>query len=212
MEWTWLPDGLFLRGLIIGLGLTLMIGPITLSILRYGMMVHPVSGYWVAVGTWISDIVFIAATYLLTQPIMDELAIPGIKDTVFIGGGIGLCVIAFLLFKQKRIISEMNDQKISSGVLNGILAGLAVNSFSPFTFFFWLTSSVWLHSQHLDGWYYFSGVMISIMAGDTLKAVYAPKLASLLGSRTSVLIRLSTSIMIGFMGALAIYKGITQTI
>ena len=47
------------EGFATGMMLTIMLGPVTMIILRYGLQVNRLAGLWAAAGTWVSDFVFI---------------------------------------------------------------------------------------------------------------------------------------------------------
>ena len=58
---------LFGEGFVTGLILTMMLGPVTMIILRYGLQVNRMAGLWAAAGTWVSDLVYIWLTYWMTH-------------------------------------------------------------------------------------------------------------------------------------------------
>lgn len=168
---------LLVNGLVTGLILTSMIGPITLTILRYGVVVDHRAGMAVAAGTWASDVCFILPTYALTAVLERWLAGPGVREGLYIAGGLGLLVVGALL------VRKAGDGEVTVPGLTrrrygqAFMAGFLVNSLSPFTLFFWLGVAVFLRAgEGWAGWYYL-GVMLALVAGDTTKAWLSPRLA-----------------------------------
>ena len=67
------------EGLITGLVLALMIGPITMTILHFGISLDKKGGLLAAGGTWSSDLILISLTFLLTGDIEMWTEQPGVE-------------------------------------------------------------------------------------------------------------------------------------
>src|SRR6186713_2835438 len=93
---------LFGEGFLTGAMLTMMLGPVTMVILRYGLQVNRVAGVWAAAGTWVSDFIFIGLTFWMTTAIDSWSQQPGIRLTLFLVGGFGLLVMGALMLKTRR--------------------------------------------------------------------------------------------------------------
>src|SRR5690349_20279460 len=169
---------LFGEGFMTGAMLTVMLGPVTMIILRYGIQVDRIAGVWAAAGTWISDFAFIAVTFWLTASIHAWSVRPEIKFFIYLFGGIGLLIMGLLMLRVKSKTIETGIQIVKPSYLKAFLGGFLVNSLSPFTFFFWIGAAVFLHLQHDNPLWYYVGLMLSLAIGDFTKAWLAPKLTS----------------------------------
>ncbi|HEY3387063.1 MAG TPA: LysE family transporter, partial [Saprospiraceae bacterium] len=167
---------LFGEGFLTGAMLTMMIGPVTMVILRYGLQVNRVAGVWAASGTWVSDFIFIGLTFWMTTAIDTWSQQPGIRLALFLVGGFGLLMMGALMLKTRRKAFSQTMESVTSSYAQAFGSGFLINSLSPFTLFFWLGAAVFVHLQpHAPIWYYV-GVMLALGIGDFAKAWLAPKL------------------------------------
>ena len=191
-----------------GVMLTIMLGPVTMIIIRYGIQVDRIAGVWAATGTWISDFIFIAVTFWLTASIQAWSVQPDIKFSIYLFGGIGLLIMGLLMLRIKKKAMEEDTQVIKPSYLKALIGGFLVNSLSPFTFFFWIGAAVFLHLQNDDPIWYYVGVMLALAIGDFTKAWYAPKLTSWLKEHYVYWIQVGAGIVIACTGLYVIFLGI----
>jgi threonine/homoserine/homoserine lactone efflux protein len=201
-------SSLFINGLVTGLLLTSMVGPITLTILRYGVVVGHRAGLAAAAGTWLSDIVFILPTWFLTAGVEGWLEQPGVKPTLHVLGGLGLIALGGQLVRKTRHAEVQPADVTRRHHLQAFVAGFFVNSFSPFTLFFWLGAAVFLRAA--DGWagWYYMGLMTTLMAGDTAKAWMAPKLAARVAAHHYRWFEIGAGVVVALSGGYVIVRGI----
>ena len=161
---------LFGEGFLTGITLTAMLGPVTMTILRYGMQVNKIAGVWAAIGTWVSDFVFIAGTFWMTASISEWAAQPQVKKWIYLVGGTALAMMGVWMMMTKR--NAMTDNNIVSkgSYTQAFAAGFLVNSMSPFTLFFWIGAALVLHMQSENPAWYYAGLMLSLAMGDFAKA------------------------------------------
>ena len=200
--------GLLVNGLISGLLLTSMVGPITLTILRYGVVSGHRTGMAVAAGTWMSDIVFIVPTWFLTAGMEAWLEQSGVRPTLHVVGGLGLIALGGMLVR-KTARAEVQAADVSRRYYRqALVAGFFVNSLSPFTLFFWLGAAVFLRAgEAWAGWYYI-GLMATLMAGDVAKAWMAPKLASRIAAHHYRWFEIGAGVVVALSGGYVIVRGI----
>ncbi len=198
---------LFGEGFITGIMLTMMLGPVTMIILRYGLQVNRMAGVWAAAGTWVSDFVFIALTFWMTTSIETWSQRPDIRLTLFLAGGFGLLVMGLLMLRVKKTIVQPSPDTISTGYLRAFIGGFLVNSLSPFTLFFWLGAAVFLHLQADDPMWYYIGVMSSLGIGDFTKAWLAPKLTLWLKEKYVYWVQMVAGILIAGTGLYIMVMG-----
>lgn len=201
---------LFGEGLLTGVMLTMMLGPVTMIILRYGLQVNRVAGIWAASGTWVSDFVFIGLTFWMTTAIDTWSQQPSIRLTLFLAGGFGLLLMGALMLKtrQKRFTQSMEG--VQSSYLQAFASGFLINSLSPFTLFFWLGAAVFVHLQpHNPVWYY-AGVMMALAIGDFAKAWMAPRLTFWLKEHHVYWIQVVAGILIACTGLYIMVLGLIE--
>ena len=198
---------LFGEGFLTGLTLTIMLGPVTMIILKYGMQVDRLAGVWAAAGTWASDFVFIGITFWLTTSITMWWESPSVKFWMYVVSGFGLFVFGLSMVRKRkdRIITAEGEKE--TGYVRAFLAGLVVNTLSPVTLFFWLGVAIFLHMQTENPAWYYSGVMLSLAFGDFMKAWLAPKLAMGIKGKYVYWVQIVAGILIAISGLYMIGYG-----
>ena len=198
---------LFGEGFLTGAMLTMMIGPVTMVILRYGLQVNRVAGVWAASGTWVSDFIFIGLTFWMTTAIDTWSQQPGIRLALFLVGGFGLLMMGALMLKTRRKTFTQTMESVTSSYAQAFGSGFLINSLSPFTLFFWLGAAVFVHLQpHAPIWYYV-GVMLALGIGDFAKAWLAPKLTLWLKEHHVYWIQVVAGILIAGTGLYVMILG-----
>lgn len=195
------------EGLMTGLMLTLMIGPVTMIILRYGLQVNRVAGVYAAAGTWISDFIFIATTYWMTSAIEQWADRPDIKLILFLTGGVGLLLMGALMMRVKRKVAPTGLKMDTANYRQAFVGGFLVNSLSPFTLFFWLGAAVFLHLQQGSPIWYYSGLMLTLGAGDFTKAWLAPKLSVWMKESHMYWVQIAAGVVIAGTGIYILFLG-----
>lgn len=201
---------LFGEGLLTGLLLTMMLGPVTMMILRWGIQSNRMAGLWAAAGTWISDFAFIGVTYSLTASVERWSKDSRNQFWIYLVGGLGLIIIGFVLMRVRREILRDELKSKKSKYANAFASGFLVNSLSPFTLFFWVGAAVFVRIQSANAFYYYAGLMATLAAGDFTKAWLAPKLGSWLNAKYVYWVQVIAGAVIVLTGAYIIFKGVTN--
>ena len=199
---------LFGEGLLTGITLTAMLGPVTMMILRYGIQVNRVAGVWAAAGTWVSDFVFIGFTYWLTASIAAWADQPSVQLWIYIAGGCGLILMGLWLTRAKRRNIVTNEIVATRTYAQAFAAGFLVNSLSPFTLFFWIGAALLLHLQPHNPFWYYSGLMITLGIGDFFKAWLAPKLNMWIRDKYVYWVQVIAGVVIAITGVYMIGLGV----
>ncbi|MBK9103613.1 MAG: LysE family transporter [Saprospiraceae bacterium] len=124
---TLLSAVLFGEGLATGMMLTVMLGPVTMIILRYGLQVNRQAGVWAATGTWISDLVYIGLTFWMTTTIDQWSQQPGIRLKVFLGGGFALLIMGALMLRVKQKSFNAEAEVLPSSYVKAFMGGFLIN-------------------------------------------------------------------------------------
>jgi threonine/homoserine/homoserine lactone efflux protein len=196
------------EGMLTGITLTFMVGPVTMIILRNGLEINRTAGIWVASGTWVSDLFFILLTFWMTASINVWAEDPAIKLSLYLVGGCGLLLMGLLMTRVKKKPVADNYHPSSLRYTRSFISGFLVNSLSPFTLFFWLGAAVFLHLQDEPPIYYYVGLMLTLATGDFTKAWIAPKLAVWLKEKYVYWIQVVAGITIAIAGGYIIYLGV----
>ncbi len=201
---------LFGEGFLTGLTLTAMLGPVTMIIFRYGIQVNRMAGVWTAIGTWVSDFVFIAITYWMTTSVNEWTESPNVRLWIYLLGGFGLFLMGVMMTMVKRKSFTPTDTPASGSYVKAFVSGFIVNSLSPFTLFFWIGAAVFLHLQSDNPiWYYF-GLMLSLATGDFLKAWMAPKLTHWIKDSYVYWVQVIAGILIALIGIYIVVLGFIE--
>ena len=202
---------LFGEGFATGMMLTIMLGPVTMIILRYGLQVNRLAGLWAAAGRWVSDFVFIGLTYWMTTTIDSWSQQPGIRLAMFLVGGFGLLVMGGLMLRVRKKSFSAEGDVVQASYIQAFVGGFLVNSLSPFTLFFWLGAAVFLHLQSDNPIWYYAGLMLALAAGDFTKAWLAPKLSSWLKESHVYWIQIVAGVLIACTGLYVMIVGLIES-
>jgi threonine/homoserine/homoserine lactone efflux protein len=168
---------LLIQGLLIGITLTIMIGPITFTILDASLSRSSTHGIVTAIGMWCSDLLFIGLCYGGAQTIRRSMQSTETSNWVGIIGGIILLIIGVLIWTNRHQGPPRKNQNKLLHYSGHWLRGFLVNTFAPFSVFFWPTVTLTLvipkATSFIHAASFYVGVMASIMTGDTLKAIFA---------------------------------------
>lgn len=174
------------NGIQLGLALSLITGPILVALLQAGVERGFRAGAAVGAGVWISDLLFILAVYwsgnFLEEFINNETTLKwlGICGSVVII----LMGIGTLRSKPPEIhyIAEIGTKRSPYHLL--WLKGFVINTFNPFTFFFWISVMTgFVVANELsssDSTFFFSGILGTIILTDLLKVILAKRIRTFL--------------------------------
>ena len=173
---------IFLEGILYGLVLAAMLGPIFVALTQTAIEKGAKAGLTVGLGIWISDLLIIVFSYLFIRQV-DNI----IQDAVFkywiglIGGFIFITFgIAMCLKKAEEI--ETNNAFTAKNYLGFWLKGFLVNTINPFTFIFWLScisnKVIGVEMNDNEAAIFLSAIMITIVCTDSPKVLGAKAIRS----------------------------------
>lgn len=168
---------LILQGILLGLTLAILLGPIFVTITQLSIKKGARAGMVASSGVWVSDFIIIALCYFFVQRI-DKL-IHDVTFTYWIGLLGGFILIAFGLgafFKESKI--EFEETKHSrNDYISFWTRGFLVNTVNPFTFVFWVgvisTYVIKGKITNTEAMIFFTSIMSVIMVSDTAKVFLA---------------------------------------
>lgn len=202
-----------------------MAGPILFALLQAGIEHGFRAGMAVALGVFISDVLFVAAVYFGLSYIQAVVKMDGFNLTLGIAGGIALILIGLGtyftkapsmpsddFFSEKEIqedLDEIPDEKnFSYFKLFG--KGVFVNTVNPFTFFFWgvIAAGKLAESGFSENEFFlfFGAILFVILASDTLKVYLAKVIRKYLKPKNILLVRRVSGIAFVVFGIVLIVR------
>lgn len=187
---------LYLEAILLGLGLAFLIGPLLIVLVETSIFHGRRGGYLVALGIWKSD-VLVSLLSILFIDRLEFVLNDQIKLILALLGGILLIGLGIASLSRKSRDIHIHNFSNKNGAIGHIAKGFAINTFNPFTFFFWIgINSTYLigKSLTLTQALLFNGLIIGvIMITDSLKVYLADRISkNLSGDRYK-----HVSIMIG---------------
>ena len=180
---------MIIQGILLGVSLSFMIGPLFFSIIEAGIAQGFRAGIAVAAGIWFSDVLYVAVVISSVDLLADMTALPGFKIWAGIIGGCLLVVfgVGGLLAAGRRLQPEIGQAGKSLRRYNWksyCLRGFLLNTINPFTVFFWLSivGAVIIPNgwNNLEALYFFGGMLGTLVVSDTLKAYGARQISRFL--------------------------------
>lgn len=168
---------IFLEGVVFGLILTMMLGPIFVALTQTGIEKGAKAGATVGLGVWSSDLLVILISYLFISKV-DAL----VQDEVFkywmgLIGGFILITFGIAIFLKKAEAIKEGGSFSAKNYFGFWMKGFLVNTVNPFTFIFWLgvisTKIIGVNMSGIHAFVFISAIMITIIVTDILKVLGA---------------------------------------
>ncbi len=179
---------LILEGIVLGLTLTILLGPIFIALTQSSLEGGSEAGLTVGLGVWVSDILIISVCYLFVHRL--SLLVEDHSFTYWLGllGGFVLITFGIGTFLKKSVFEA--DQTLprltTKNYLSYFMKGFLVNTVNPFTFAFWIsvisTYVIGRNISHNDAMLFFGTIMVVIIITDVLKVVLAKIIRNKLNS------------------------------
>ena len=171
---------IILNGIISGLVLAMLIGPVFFTILQTSIEQGFWSGVFVAIGVSMSDALYIAVSYLgLIQLIQAD----NFRHYLTYGGGAVLMLFGlYYLFVKSRKLRHFDPEKVHARSWFRLAGkGFVINGLSPMVLFFWLATvgvaTTQLHYTSRDEVFaFFASIVCTVFVTDVVKAKLADKL------------------------------------
>ena len=161
---------------MLGLLLTIMVGPILFALIQAGIERGFRAGAMIGLGIWVSDLIFILFAYFGISYLLNILEWQGFELTLGIAGGIVLIFTGIITILNKP--PEIGKSSaLSKSYFALWMKGFLINTVNPFTVFFWATVMTTivakdeLNGEHAT--FFFSGIMGTIIITDSLKVLLA---------------------------------------
>ena len=199
-----------LKGIVSGLVLALLIGPVFFSLIQTSIERGFLSGVLVAVGVSLSDALYIFLAYMGLSQVFSNG--DNQRYMAYFGGAILFAFGAYYLFVKSRKILDFKSVNIkSTSPWRLISKGFIINGLSPMVLIFWLgTVSVatgeFGYTTTTQVVTFFSAIVATVLLTDIIKAKLADKLRSVMTPRLVRVMNLVLGVvMLIFGGRLLLY-------
>ncbi len=203
-----------IKGLTLGLLLSIAVGPVLFSIIKHSINVGHKGGFAFVAGVSASDVslAFLSNVFSSLFEILSEH-----KQLIGITGSVFLMIIGiyFLFFKKVRINEEGKAIPITfrkRDYATMFLSGYLMNTLNPSVFLFWLTASTsFINHTIRERVVIFVVCLLVVLGADIAKVMLAGKIRNRLTPHNIQWInRINGIILIGFsialIGGLLLYK------
>ncbi len=191
-----------LKGFLLGLLLTIGVGPVIFSIIKQSINNGPRGGFAFVVGVSVSDLALVLISNVFTELFR---SISSLQFEIGVAGSIFLIImgIYFLFFKKvpvndqgQHLLVQIRGMQYARIALSGFL----MNILNPAIFLFWITaSSTFISYSVTHRVVIFATGLLVLLAGDTAKVLLAGKIRNRLTPHNiQILNRINGMILIGF--------------
>jgi threonine/homoserine/homoserine lactone efflux protein len=198
-----------IKGIISGIVLALLVGPVFFTILQTSIERGFGSGVLVAIGVSLSDTMYIVLSYLgLSKIFNGETAQMYLG---YIGGAILLGFGIYYLFIKSRRMVNYNLEHIEARSPYRLLAkGFIINGLSPMVLIFWIgtvgiATSELGYTSTSKALLFFGSIVVTVFVTDIFKAKLADKLRTLLTVRLIRLLNIVLGCVLTIFGGRLIF-------
>ena len=198
---------LVLNGILSGIVLSFLIGPVFLVLLETSIKKGPINAMFIDIGVLLGDVLYLLLAYFFAQEVLDKLHdneyVKYIAGAVFIGMGIVAILKRDKPQKKKEVnVDEVLDEVdgVKDGVanlpdkVNGkialglILKGFGLNAINPGVLLYWIAACAaateQLNITEGQMFYYFAITLSTMFGVDMIKIYFAGKLKTRLTDKT----------------------------
>ena len=218
------------QGVLLGFSLSFMVGPLLFAIMQASLERGFRAGLALASGIWTSDALYILLVYYGVDAMATLTSLPYFR--LWAGWAGGLVLVAFglgTLLRRKVPVADAPtaaDRMLDAldgpeppgvehnwmrwGLPGYWLRGFLINTINPFTVFFWLgiASAVVVPNQWVPGetLAFFSGMFVTLVITDTLKAYAAKRVRHFLTPQHTRWVQLSIGTVLLVFGIVLILR------
>ncbi len=206
-----------LKGLLLGLILSISIGPVIFAIIKQSLTHGKRSGYAFVAGVSTSDISLLLVCNLFTS--LFELVLEHKATIALLGAGFLLITGLYTLFFKKILIEKEDDTAgaVSSkkDLVKSFFSGYLMNTLNPSVFLFWFAWTAAIGASATDSkspvqykWIVFSTCLVFVLVSDLLKVFLAGALRPRLTEKSLIWINRASAIIILTFSAALFYSAI----
>ena len=188
--------------MLFGLIFILSFGPGFFALLQTSVQQGLTKALFLVLGISISDMLFITLALMGVSSFLNN---PDVKMILSAGGAIVLIAYSIFSWTRKPKIYEDNpDVKIDRSYFKYTLKGFLINGFNPFILVFWIGIIGYVSVNHdystINEFYFFTGVLSTILIADTSKAFLANRLRRIITTRFLLIMNRSVAVILFVFG------------
>lgn len=196
---------IFLEGLITGIGMLVFVGPVFFTLLQASFQFGFRSGFAVALGILISDVICVILCKMGTDAFFSQGS-----NQFWIGiiGGLLLLGMGLNYLINPNAANKTEVELSASDYMGYFIKGFLVNFVNPFVFVIWAgisTKSIASFGND-DANIFLAAVLLGILLTDTLKAAFAYKIKPLLNKQMLVYLYKGVGILLMIFGGIMIFR------
>lgn len=176
-----------LNGILSGIVLAFLIGPVFFTILQTSIEKGFWSGFYVAVGVSLSDAFYIALCYMGVYQFFDN---GNFKELLaYFGGGVLLVMGLYYIVVKSKKLANYDPMKVKEKSPAKLISkGFIINGLTPMVFIFWLgtvgvATTKFGYVTHSKAIPFFASIVATVFITDIIKAKLADKLRAVLTAR-----------------------------
>ena len=172
-----------LEGMAFGLALSILVGPLLFALVQTSMEKGLKAGFGVAMGIWVSDILFIAALLIGGKYLSTLINQAEVRLWISVAGVMVLLIVGFwTIYNSGKRDAPLGMDTVGTLQIHlPFIYGFLVNTINPFTVFFWFGAMIAVMQTHDTNARFHSflmGIMGVVILGDSMKVVLAKKIAN----------------------------------
>lgn len=198
-----------LNGIISGIVLAFLIGPVFFTILQTSIERGFRCGFYVALGVSLSDAFYIAICYLGVYQFFDN---PTFKEYfAYFGGGVLLVMGFYYLIIKRKKLAQYDPLKVKArSPFRLAIKGFLINGLTPMVFIFWLgtvgvATSKFGYTTPATAIPFFAAIVGTVFLTDLIKAKLADRLRVVLTPKFIRSLNLVLGIVLILFGARLIF-------
>ncbi len=193
------------QGFVLGIGLSILVGPMMFIFLQIGIERGFRAGLAAGLGVWISDFSYIVAVYFGISYIRQIIAWDGFEFWLGSIGGIIIMIIGLttLLSRAPQKSQQGKIDTTNNSYFSLFTKGFVVNTFNPFPLIFWsgvMTSFSAKYSGAGAAALLFGSILLTVIFTDMLKILLAKRLQKILTDRNVYYLRRGSGIILLVLG------------
>lgn len=204
---------LFFEGILLGLLVTISLGPAFFAIIQTGINKGFKHGVFMALGISLSDMLLVAISYLIGARLFDD---PQNKVYVGLIGGIILIIFGSVSWAKKPDILKRRHINYPSPHGKPLylytIRGFFLNVANPFLFFFWFGALGFVGKNAPEGKLlestiaFFAGTFVTIFTTDLLKSYIGGRIKGFLRPRKEIILNKLVGIALVIFGVILIFR------
>jgi len=198
-----------IKGLGLGLILTLSVGPVIFTILKQSINNGHKGGFSFVAGVWISDLFLVILSNMFSELVRQLLEFRSVIG--YIGSAFLIAMGVYYVFFKKVKIRKEDFQNIpafsKSDFAKTILSGFFINTLNPSVIFFWLVNATAFAATH-SIWHrivIFSVCLLINMIADVFKVMMAGRIRDKLTVHNISLINKISGTILMVFGLVLLY-------